>query len=429
MVTACMLTSAFSWVTATSAEVLVYENEIGMRIVNPEGTEVHQLRKDYGSRYFGVGKWSPDGRHFAYASREGDSRNPSVRLVQSDGKNDRLLGEGDYIEWSPRSDYISYISDKTLHLFDVRQGKSVIVTEELGDNGKHPAPFSPNGNFILYLLYKHPGNHFRWESYSLKDGKKSIVMQGHDVAVICWLSDITGFLVKRDLRRKTGGLSGCIGSDSEILLASSMQNSRNEVPILTTRALDRIELISLNQHYTKAAYVAGMKGLHIVDLETLSDTKVADGVFTGLENFAAWSSSGTELAFATDHLSITSANGTHLKTLVAPEKCENIDQIAWSPDGRYIAYRAKIVCVEITENGWVSKEQRNEVRLVSLSDGRDQVLVDDGAFGGWSKTGSYLCYQKRINSQKSEVYVADGSGNKSLLIGEGSLVRDSWGGE
>jgi len=448
VLTFCMLASTLSGTSVGGTEIFVYQSDEGIRMVEPDGTEVRQLKhKDRRSFFGGRGKWSPGGKYFAYASSEEDSNYPSVRLVQSDGKNDRFVAEGDFIGWSPRSDFLIYSThgselvkgggyqgraSVTLNLFDIRQSKSVKIADQMATRRDEPPLFSPDSKYILYPLYNDPSNPCRWELYSVKDGEKSIVVQSLSqrdaLAILCWLSDSSGFLVKRGLvlARSDSG-----GQQSEILLVKRLQTGRQEEPILTTGWLDRTGLVSLNPQYKKAAYVAGKKGLRILDLETLSDTKVADGDFRFLDNFAAWSPDGKELAFATDHVSITCANGSGLRTIGTPENCGRIDQIAWSPDNRFIAYRVMIVSVEHSKNGWVEKEQRAEVRLFSLSEGKEHVLVDDGSFGGWSKTGKHLCYQKRSGYEKrwpsvSGVYIADGSGHKSLLIGEGRLVEDSW---
>lgn len=449
MLTFCILASIFSWATVADAEVLVYENERGIRMVRPDGTEVQQLRYSDRRGFFGGrGKWSPDGQYFAYACSEKDSDYPSVRIIQSDGKNDRLIGEGNFIDWCPQSDallYCSHMSERlksgawqgrkyiTLYLFNIQQSKSVKISTEVLARRDQPPLISPDGNYVIYPVYESdPKNPSRWELYSVKDGQKSIIAQSqtprNTLDVFCWLSDSSGFLIRRGLRHMR---SGGGGYGSEILLVKSMEAEHKESPILTTRWLDSFGLVSFSPQRKTMAYVAGKKGLRILDLETLSDTKVADGDFDYLRNFSAWSPDGKKLAFATDYVSITCANGSGLRTIATPEKCGNIDQIAWSPDGRFIAYRSMIVSVEYSERGWGEKELRAEVRLFSLSTGKDQVLVDDGSFGGWSKTGKYLSYQKRVGYQKpgpsvSQVYVADGSGSNSLLIGEGRLVGDSW---
>jgi hypothetical protein len=444
-----MLASTFSGTSVWGTEVFVYQSDEGIRMVEPDGTEVCQLKhRDRRSFFGGCGKWSPDGKYFAYASSEEDSSYPSVRLVQADGLNDRLVAEGDFIGWSPHSDFLIYSTHAselvkgggyqgrefvTLNLFDIRQSKSVKIADQMSTSwGKKWPLISPDSNYILYPLYSDSSNPRRWELYSVKDGEKSIVVQSlsprDSPAVLCWLSDSSGFLVKRglELERSESG-----GQQSEILLVQRLQAGRQEEAILATGWLDRTELVSLSPQHKKAAYVAGKKGLRVLDLETLSDTKVADGVFCFLDNFVTWSPDGKELAFATDHVSIACANGSGLRTIVTPENCGRIDQIEWSPDRRFIAYRVMIVSVEHSKKGWVEKEQRAEVRLFSLSEGKEHVLVDDGSFGGWSRTGKHLCYQKRSGYEKrwpsvSGVYVADGSGHKSVLIGEGRLVGDSW---
>jgi Tol biopolymer transport system component len=446
-----MLASTLSGTSVGGPEIFVYQSDVGIRMVEPDGTEVCQLKhKDRKSFCGGCGKWSPDGKYFAYTSSEEDSSYPSVRLVQSDGLNDRFIAEGDFIEWSPHSDFLVYSTHRSelvkeggyrgresvaLNLFDVRQSKSVKIADQMANSWswweKWPL-VSPDGDYLIYPLYRDSSKLRRWELYSVKDGKKSIIVESvsprDSPAVLCWLSDSSGFLVKRglELERSESG-----GELSEILLVQRLQAGRPEEPILATGWLDRIEFVSLNPQHKKAAYIAGKKGLRILDLETLSNTKVADGDFKFLQNFVAWSPDGKELAFATDHVSIACVNGSGLRTIVTPENCGRIDQIEWSPDGRFIAYRVMIVSLKHSKNGWVEKEQRGEVRLFSLSEGREHVLVDDGSFGGWSKTGKYLCYQKRSGYEKrrasvSGVYVADGSGNKSLLIGEGRLVGDPW---
>jgi WD40 repeat protein len=110
-------------------------------------------------------RFSPDGKHIAYVSRGGD-RNAQLRLMDSDGLNDRLLYQGavESLSWSPDGKKIVFAmldywrglylySD--LYIYELESGRLRRLT--YGLRARTPA-WSPDGKKILFAVNTGRGN-------------------------------------------------------------------------------------------------------------------------------------------------------------------------------------------------------------------------------------------------------------------------------
>ncbi len=113
----------------------------------------------------GCPKFSPDGAHIAYISR-GSDRDTQLRIMDSGGKDDRLLCEGEILcfNWSPDGRKIVFAmldwwrgvflySD--LYVYELESGKVSRLTRGL--RARAPA-FSPDGKKILFAVNTGQGN-------------------------------------------------------------------------------------------------------------------------------------------------------------------------------------------------------------------------------------------------------------------------------
>ena len=153
----------------------------------------------------------------------------------------------------------------------------------------------------------------------------------------------------------------------------------------------------------------------------------------------AWSPIEDRLAYvAGDELRTVSADGANSATVVSgtdggpqtqsPEEARGIGQIAWGPDGRWIAYERSTQSQggPPEKSVWkVSAEGGEPVRLYPLSLGQrtkgpdDQREIGGPLLVGWTGNGRFLLLQDDMNSAS---LLADGSPLYALPAGGGSPV-------
>lgn len=95
----------------------------GIYTVRPDGTNLTQLTSDYESDP----AWSPDGQSIAYALFG------EVRVMRSDGSDDRYLAEGLHPSWSPEGDMLLIRNAGGVRAVDVQSGETVgLVADDAG---------------------------------------------------------------------------------------------------------------------------------------------------------------------------------------------------------------------------------------------------------------------------------------------------------
>ncbi len=149
----------------------------------------HATRKDYA--------WSPDGRHIAFVAADVAScrerENPNdplvvervhyksrtafsdqcltrIYLMDAEGRNERILTEGDYdshsLSWSADSRYVCFLSNRTqdpdnnynndLWKIDIESKEVTALTQSVGT--EHDPRWSPSGNRIAFPATVRPVN-------------------------------------------------------------------------------------------------------------------------------------------------------------------------------------------------------------------------------------------------------------------------------
>ena len=111
--------------------------------------------------------WSPDAKTIAFTGVEydenGNVENSSLFVVAADGSVDHRIGPGSEPDWSPRRDWIAYVSNPArtggcagiwkMHSDGTRNSPVVAAHEDAGactGGGDQPS-FSPDGKRVVYL--------------------------------------------------------------------------------------------------------------------------------------------------------------------------------------------------------------------------------------------------------------------------------------
>jgi TolB protein len=123
-------------------------------VADADGHGAHALTK---TSYFlnTSPAWSPDGKQLAFVSNRAGS--PQIYLMKADGSGvRRLTFQGNYNQtpsWSPRGDLIAFTARDERNAFDlftvdVASGKVTRLTQDQGNN-EEPT-FAPNGRLIIF---------------------------------------------------------------------------------------------------------------------------------------------------------------------------------------------------------------------------------------------------------------------------------------
>lgn len=111
-------------------------------IVNADGSGRRLIGNDP-NRSEGAPAWSPDGTKLAYVT--GDTTG-EIWLVDSDGRNKRLLTQGEDPTWSPDGRRIALVRSAELFVFDLDTSQATRITA-----GRDRAPdWSPDGESIVF---------------------------------------------------------------------------------------------------------------------------------------------------------------------------------------------------------------------------------------------------------------------------------------
>ena len=128
-----------------SQRILMRSDERSLWLAHPITGEYTALAvPDYGNIFGGAG--SPDGKFVVYSYQRGvDSQLPQVRIVNSDGRDDRLILEASspatYFAWSPDGKKIAFLDD------------GLMVMNSDGAELRHIAYLSPPGCHITPIAW------------------------------------------------------------------------------------------------------------------------------------------------------------------------------------------------------------------------------------------------------------------------------------
>ena len=135
-----------------------HEGTADLYLVDITGQNLRKLNTNQGKKG-GEHAWSPDGRFFAYVSRE--IGKTAIHLIDLRSKESRRLIDHPSLNhspaWSPNGKWIGFVSDRTgdrqIYRIDV-DGSNLKQLTKKGDNG-NPA-WSPDSQWIAFNAYRGP---------------------------------------------------------------------------------------------------------------------------------------------------------------------------------------------------------------------------------------------------------------------------------
>ena len=158
--------SAYRWGTDSSGDY-VYDAGIYKATVNYDGnqdiTSIGTITLVYDSGYWGDGAeyypvarssldWSPDGEKIVYGTNDG------TYLYDTVSKTSSFITVGGNARWSPDGSMIEYIKSHDLWIIKSDGTDASIVVDVTSTGAWHVrvvyAYWSPDGEFLTYLLYK-----------------------------------------------------------------------------------------------------------------------------------------------------------------------------------------------------------------------------------------------------------------------------------
>jgi Tol biopolymer transport system component len=138
-------------------------------------------------------------------------------------------------------------------------------------------------------------------------------------------------------------------------------------------------------------------------------------VTAGFDLSVAWAPDGSQIAFQKrSGLYVENADGTDRRRIVRCD-CAQAAQLAWSPDGRFIAY------VEWTDD---DLEASTLIHLVHPDGTGDRVLAEGGQGGppelSWSPDGEQIVFTRPPDvTERPGIYVIGRDGGRERRIGSG----------
>jgi Tol biopolymer transport system component len=123
--------------------VLAYSTGTGIHLVTADGTALGRVTDGRDGNF----QWSPDGSRIAF-QREGDLT--KVHVVDADGGNHRVLGEGLLPSWSPDGSMVAFHGmEGRVEVAPASGGRPRTVSTQGGQG--YPISWSPDGTRLAYV--------------------------------------------------------------------------------------------------------------------------------------------------------------------------------------------------------------------------------------------------------------------------------------
>jgi TolB protein len=98
------------WLCAGRAPAQIGQQRMGIRVVRPDGTDGREVVSVSERFHHGSPCWSPDGTKLLFDAYRQGLQEPTLFVVDADGKNLKELGSGAYPQWSPDGNQVLFFS-------------------------------------------------------------------------------------------------------------------------------------------------------------------------------------------------------------------------------------------------------------------------------------------------------------------------------
>jgi TolB protein len=367
-------------------------------VVRVDGTGLHRVAEN-GARP----SWAPDGRRLVYQVGS------DLRVVGTDGRNDRFVAAGVLAQWAPRGNRIVFVAsrggygaacfvdadgshEECTHGFSAKSilwapdGKSIAFRHSrsgklgiLGAHGRHPRLLGGRGDRLTPVAWS-------------PDGRKLAFLQGGERIQI----------LVRDIRR--GGPTRQVTHEPKSTYFSNVQWRNGRVSYAARLDANDLEIVVMNGDGTGA--------------RALTNNAVPD-------RQPAWSPDGRELVFARTGgpsvgLRLMKADGSDERALT--DSRPFIDwSPAWSPDGSRIAFVRSRTPYEAGTLTIVGRDGTGLRQLSSITP------IPSGV--SWSPDGkSLVVVTRRLQPFGADLYLVDVQSDTSrrLVTGLSFSTDPAW---
>lgn len=294
--------------------------------------------------------WSADGTSIyyelnTYLPAQGESEDDGLRVIDTDGKNDRLLhkwtGTG---QVSPDGKMMLYIPGGffNVHAFDYDiLDLATLQTRKLLTR-RAGAVWSPDSQWILSASEIENGpltktNVLTGESIDLTDGrsKNSWPLWSLDGKTILFQSDMDNDLNSFYTMDARGGAITRTKIAAPAACASPHKYGRDVILSLLPDGKTLASAYECDNIDIRLRTIS-LDGTEVSDLQELGDIQTRDTLWVSRSLDASWSPDGTKVLYIADYgqLSVADADGTHKRLLYS-----NVyHSFAWSPDSSRVAF-------------------------------------------------------------------------------------------
>ncbi|MBU0569022.1 hypothetical protein KKC52_13385, partial [bacterium] len=358
--------------------------------VKADGTGKKQLPEEMG--WTGNLSWSPDSNWIVYADYQSDSRgiykiSPSggqpIAIVTS---TTGFFGDPTY---SPDGNWIVYTDYNRLCKIPSSGGQPIAIVTETSPCNINDPVYSPNGTWITYSKNDWENNSYNIVYVVSSNGGTPVLISGEGGDLI-WSPDSQWLLYESN--DGTWAVRAD-GTDKNRLLEEGLWGGK----------------IFFLSSPTRIVYDNGMKDIYTLPLTGGSPTKLTNNLYSSAINFGpVFSPDGNKMAYITMPnkdatglswkmgLWVMNKDGSGKKEILSSA---DIEEVAWSPDGNWIAYSYEDWNNDVYGIYKISPDGGTPIPIVSST--------NDFAGLAWSPDGKDIAYCAYDGDSNRGIYTVD----------------------
>lgn len=365
--------------------------------------------------------WSPDGMQLVLVGRDGMLR---VAAIAGGRSHDLGVG-GSHPAWSPTADWIAFVGDDRVEAIrpDGTDGRTIAATA-------YPAPllWSPSGRWLAFTRRDPPYSSAYLDVIRLDGSGRRTLGDGWSWdQPPAWApgTDLLAFRSGVQLRIQspdggrltTADIDGPVAwsPDGRFVAVGSTDGLALAVVDATTGSLRRLGRGRVPQWSPDGIRLAFVRagGLWTVPAAGGTPRRIAGGVESDAR--PVWLRSG-RIVYARSSLSrrviaSVTATGRNRRVLRAAQPRFNerneFAELAWSPDGKRLAYVADI-------------ERSNRLEVVPANGGRPRLIATRAGGATWSPDGKLIAFSR------GGIHVLRLAGGKARRLTRGEDGRAAW---